>query len=357
MASLALLLAASEDAPGQGPVLKYPVGMLGDFTRDGLLIRKVLPETPAQKAGLEAGDLVQKVDGRIITTQAEFVAVINSSGGSVVLQVKKGGAGRVVRIELDLAGTAKKGPVAPYFLGVIGNFTREGLQITGVGPGTPAARIGLEKGDTIVRIDNVPMTSEAVFFRVVYNSGGIVTLHVRKANERPARLEADMRTFELGVVGDFTREGMVLGIVAPATPAAVIGLQKGDVILRIDNQQVRNQGEFKKLINNSGGTVTLLVRRGMGRPTSVTVDLMNNQLGAWCEESSEGMRVTAVVPGSPADHIGLRRGDTIVKIDEVRVRSKPELFEALRNTRGLVTLLVRSGLTGRLTSIEVDLLR
>src|SRR5262249_4405860 len=149
----------------------------------------------------------------------------------------------------------------------------------------------------------------------------------------------------------------VIGVVAPATPAAYVGLQKGDVILRIDNQPVRTQKEFDRLIRDSGGAVTLLVQRPGQRPTRVEVELMNNQLGAWCEPAGEGMRVTAVVPGSPAEIIGLQRGDTLLKIDDQRVRSQAELVRALRTARGLVTLVYRQAQTDRIVKIDVDLAR
>jgi S1-C subfamily serine protease len=69
------------------------------------------------------------------------------------------------------------------------------------------------------------------------------------------------------------------------------------------------------------------------------------------------MRITAIVPGGPADAIGLQRGDTLVKIDDQRLRSNTDLVRALRNARGLVTIVYRSGRTDRLVSIDVDLAR
>ena len=93
------------------------------------------------------------------------------------------------------------------------------------------------------------------------------------------------------------------------------------------------------------------------RATTVQVDLANNPLGAWCEPSKEGMRITSTVPNGPADAIGLRRGDTIVKIDDEKVRSNAELVNALRNARGLVTMVVRDGRTDRLVKVDVDLAR
>jgi S1-C subfamily serine protease len=355
LAVLTGVLAAG--APAAAQEFKYPVGMLGKYTADGMLVQKVISGTPADKAGLQSGDLICKVDGRLISNQQDFADVINTSGGQVVLAVKKGGNGRVQRVGLDLTGTSKNGPPPPYFLGVIGRFTPDGLLIGTAIPGTPAARANLDKGDLIARINNLPVVTQADFFTVLYNSGGSVTLQVKKASGRLVKLDVSLTTYELGALGEFTRDGVIIGVVAPGTPAAYAGLQKGDMILRIDNQPVRTQKDFDRLVNNSGGAVTLLVQRPGGRPTRMEVELMNNQLCAWCEPVNEGMRITAIVPGGPADAIGLQRGDTLVKIDDQRLRSNTDLVRALRNARGLVTIVYRSGRTDRLVSIDVDLAR
>jgi S1-C subfamily serine protease len=353
--TLACLAGAASPAPGQD--LKYPVGMLGKYTADGMLLQKVIPDKPADKAGLQSGDLILKVDGRLITNQSDLADVINSSGGQVVLVVKKASSGRICRVGLDLTGTNKQGPPAPYFLGVVGRFTPDGLLVANAIPGTPAARLGLDKGDLLVRIDGVPAITQADFFAVLYKSGGSVTLQVRKANGRLLKLDADLTTYELGTGGEFTKDGLLIGVVAPGTPAAYTGLQKGDLILAIDNQPVRNQKDFDRLIKNSGGAVTLLVQRPGQRATRLQVELTNNPLGAWCEPATEGMRLVAVVPGSPAEAIGLERGDILVKIDDQRVRSNADLLSALRSARGLVTLVVRKGQTNRLVKLDVDLAR
>ena len=124
-----------------------------------------------------------------------------------------------------------------------------------------------------------------------------------------------------------------LSTVAPATPAAYAGFQKGDMILRIDNQPVRSQKEFDRLIDNSGGAVTLLVQRLGQWPALLELELMNNQLCAWCEKSTEGMRITAVVAGGPADNAAMAA--TIV--DKVR----PGMAIYDQETFGPITTVVR----------------
>jgi S1-C subfamily serine protease len=355
LATLAAVLALASMATAQE--IKYPVGMFGKYTADGMLIQKVNPGTPADKAGLQSGDLILKVDGRLITNQDDFAGIVNTSGGQIVAVVKKGTGGNVTRVGLDLTGTSKWGPPLPYFLGVLGTFTRDGLLIGTAIPGTPAVKAGLEKGDLIVRIDNQLIATQNDFFSALYRSGGSVTLQVRKAGGRLVKQDVSLTTYELGALGQFTRDGMTVGVVAPATPAAYVGLQKGDVIQRIDNQAVRSQKEFDRLINNSGGAVSLQVQRVGQRPALLEVELMNNPLCAWCEKSSEGLRITATVPGGPADLLGLQRGDTLVKIDDQRLHSNADLIRALRGARGLVTIVYRQGQTNRLVTIDVDLAR
>src|SRR5207253_4310373 len=83
--------------------LRYPVGILGKFTPQGMLVQVVQNGSEAARAGLQRGDLIVKIDGSTITNQADFVQVINSSGGSVVLSVRKASTNRLARVELNLA--------------------------------------------------------------------------------------------------------------------------------------------------------------------------------------------------------------------------------------------------------------
>jgi S1-C subfamily serine protease len=68
------------------------------------------------------------------------------------------------------------------------------------------------------------------------------------------------------------------------------------------------------------------------------------------------VRIISVTPGTPAASLGLERGDIIVKVDNTRVRTNRQLNEALKNSGGAATLLVRKGgQLGQLTKLEVVL--
>ncbi len=352
---VALALAASTAG---AQTFKYPLGAHGKYTPEGMLIQTVNSGSPLEKVGLQKGDLILKVDGQLITNQDDLAGVINTSGGSVVLVIRKGGTGKAVRITADLDGRGK-GIWAPYLLGVIGQFTKDGMLVATTIPGTPAAAAGLGKGDLIGRINNQPIRTQEELYAVLNASGGAATLLVRNGRTgRVGTIDVDLTTYELGALGEFTRDGMVVATVAPATPAERCGLQKGDLIVRIDNQPIRTQDDFNAIINGSGGSVILTVRKAPnGRAVQFPVELMNNPLGAWCEPVQEGMRVTAVVTSSSADRIGLDRGDVILKIDDQRVRSQQDLLAALFNSGGFVSMAVRKGQSGRVVKLEADLAR
>src|SRR5262249_56941218 len=87
LAGLALLLAV---APARAQELRYPLGLRGQFTSQGMVVQVVQAGSPAAVAGIQRGDLITKVDSTIVTNQADLVSVINSSGGSVVFTVPHG---------------------------------------------------------------------------------------------------------------------------------------------------------------------------------------------------------------------------------------------------------------------------
>jgi S1-C subfamily serine protease len=55
---------------------------------DGVLVVKVLPNTPAAKSGIRSGDVVVEVDGQPITNAGQMQAVVDSSAVGQVLKLK-----------------------------------------------------------------------------------------------------------------------------------------------------------------------------------------------------------------------------------------------------------------------------
>jgi S1-C subfamily serine protease len=71
-------------------------------TDRGLLVLRVAPDTPAAKAGLQAGDVILRVDGRTVERVRDFrTAIGRASDRSAELEVVQRGRNRTVRMGWD----------------------------------------------------------------------------------------------------------------------------------------------------------------------------------------------------------------------------------------------------------------
>ena len=128
----------------------------------GALIAGVLENQPAEKAGLQPGDVVTKVDGRPCTGGTQLVNYIASRrpGASIELEVNRAGKSLQVRVDLqertdaamalfksgDLFG-AEMVPVTPETAQRFGYAgLRSGLIVTAVQDGSIAAQAELQVG-------------------------------------------------------------------------------------------------------------------------------------------------------------------------------------------------------------------
>jgi putative serine protease PepD len=82
-------------------------GYLGVATGDarngsGATVASVQPGSPAERAGLQQGDVIKKIDGKAVTSSEDVVSAISgrSAGTKVTLDVQRGGSSRSVSVTL-----------------------------------------------------------------------------------------------------------------------------------------------------------------------------------------------------------------------------------------------------------------
>ncbi|MEP6739947.1 MAG: Do family serine endopeptidase [Caldimonas sp.] len=183
----------------------------------GALVRTVEAGGPAEKAGVEAGDIIAKVDARPVETAGELPRLVGAikPGAKAILQVFRRGSYRdltVVVGEMEAERTVAKRtpdrdnakpPAAVSSLGLaVSDLTdpqkRELKVKNGVRVDTvegAAKRAGVAEGDVVVTIDNVEVTSAKQFDAAVakLDKAKPVTLLVRSGEVakflilRPAR--------------------------------------------------------------------------------------------------------------------------------------------------------------------------
>ena len=120
-----------------------------------VLVTTVYPDSPAEKAGLESGDLVYKADGRPIHSRADLNAYLAQSpeGGSLHLDLYRG----TKTIELDLQTSAlPEGfieKLVAEVLGVTLDVESGAVVIREIREGGVFDQAGLQVGDAIVAVN------------------------------------------------------------------------------------------------------------------------------------------------------------------------------------------------------------
>ncbi len=124
----------------------------------GAVVSSVDPGSPAQRAGVQQGDLISHVGGSQVEDAEDFEVRMRSYPANATLVLGVFRAGR--RLELSLQPTEFPLKMAEGLawdrLGLKLRAVQGGLVIAAVRPGSPAAEVGLAPGDAVLRINNQP---------------------------------------------------------------------------------------------------------------------------------------------------------------------------------------------------------
>ena len=131
--------------------------------RRGVVVAEVESKSPAQAAGLARGDAITKVDGREVASRDEFEQRIedHAEGDRVTLTLRRDGRDEDVRLAAAAFPVARADELAWQLLGLEAVADDEGLVVRRVRSGSPAARIGVQKGDRLLGLGGTPLRSVA----------------------------------------------------------------------------------------------------------------------------------------------------------------------------------------------------
>lgn len=163
----------------------------------GAIITEVEPDTPAERAGLEAGDVIVAVNDRAIRDSADLRNQIGliPVGADLELEILRDSQQQSIEARLDAAvSTAAFGDgTLPKLAGAAFQDLQPGMQLHGevegvfvasVEPGSPAARHGLRSGDVITAINRKPVTSVAELERTLKATKSALALSIVRGNGR-----------------------------------------------------------------------------------------------------------------------------------------------------------------------------
>ncbi|GAB4266098.1 MAG: hypothetical protein Kow0080_07020 [Candidatus Promineifilaceae bacterium] len=158
---------------------------------DGLLIIHVVPDSPAERAGLQWGSFITAVNDTPVLEAADLTNRLQEvgAGGTVTLTMLVNGRSQTITITLNSA---------PPLLGVqvVGAggiaastsppvINRPWAQIRTVQPGTPASTAGLAEGDIVTGVDGQVVLDTAELVAVIEGKqpGTAVALTIRRGTE------------------------------------------------------------------------------------------------------------------------------------------------------------------------------
>lgn len=129
----------------------------------GALITRVFPDSAAEKAGLEVGDIIVTVNDKKITSAAELRNTIGllRSGDKVKISYIRDNKSRTATAELGsaedqlLSGADIHPGLAGASFAPASTASDSGVEVTAVEDGSPAAQRGLRAGDVITAVNRV----------------------------------------------------------------------------------------------------------------------------------------------------------------------------------------------------------
>jgi serine protease Do len=165
------------------PVTKEVAESIGLGKPAGAMVQGVEDGGPAQKAGVEAGDIVTKADGKPVERSGDLPRIIGAikPGAKTTLQVFRRGSSRelavtVAELEPEQRQRSAKGETPPgvapkAMLGMVvselSDTQRRELKVRGgvlvESVEGAAARAGLREGDVILSLDNTEITDARQF--------------------------------------------------------------------------------------------------------------------------------------------------------------------------------------------------
>ena len=177
---------------------------------EGALVSSVEPGGPADKAGLKTGDIIRRIDGRVITSSSDLPAIISLAvpGDKVALEVWRKGESQQIDAKLGnasdpaqkvakadgQAGQAGQGrlglalrPLQPDEQQTVG--TLSGLVVESVSGA--AAKAGIEPGDVVLAVNGNAVKDVEQVRAIVAKSDKSVALLIQRGGDKifvPIRL-------------------------------------------------------------------------------------------------------------------------------------------------------------------------
>ncbi len=229
--------------------------------------------------------------GALVNLRGELVgintAIIGPSGGNVGIGFAvPSNMARAVMSQLARHGEVRRGriglttqEITPELAKALGLTPSQGAVVVDVAPDSPAARVGLKRGDVVVALNGravrgssdlrnqigLMAVGEDVEFKVL-RDGRELMLRTKVESLRAAtalgnQIVAELQGATVGTIESGGKPTAVMVVeVEPDSPAWSHGLRPGDVIVAVNRRKVSNPRELVAALKAPGRAVLSVVR-------------------------------------------------------------------------------------------------
>ena len=170
----------------------------------GALVADVVPGSPGAKAGLQAGDVLTRFDGKAVDSSSALPVLVSltESGRDVSLELWRNGKRETKNIKLEARPNQEGAkakvdrssggfglslrPLTPDVRQELGIDAAQGALVSEVAPGSAAARAGLRPGDVVTEVQGKPVATPAELASALekLGSGQVVRLKVARGDSK-----------------------------------------------------------------------------------------------------------------------------------------------------------------------------
>lgn len=303
-------------------------------TGEGILVKEVIAQSGADKAGLLAGDRIVERDGMSVNSAGQIADLATfDQNGLITLGIQRGGISKSINIQKSGEGDVTG--FSNYEVIFLPRITIEDVK-----KGSATEQVGLRRGDTILRINDKP-----IYFLEDYHGAVIGETRLQYTVYRNGEI--------MNFVVDLPEERLVvISSVFPDTPAMEAGVEKGDVILSINGNAINQPADVVK--NVKGGESNLYeLKRGERVLSAMIEPNESGMIGVGLAKliSHENVELTVYSTDFPV---------SVTKIDDVvypfwvaPVKAFEEMGKLSVVTVGMFAELIRSVTTSLIVPSDV----
>ncbi|MFC0228174.1 serine endoprotease DegQ [Serratia aquatilis] len=158
----------------------------------GAFVSEVLPKSAAAKAGIKAGDILISIDEKPINSFAELRAKVGTTAPGTTLKIGLLREGKPMDVSVTLDNSQDASTNAETLTpslqgaslsnGALPNGDK-GVKIDNVEKGTPAAQIGLQKGDVIIGVNRERIENIAALRKLLEAKPAVMALNIVRGEE------------------------------------------------------------------------------------------------------------------------------------------------------------------------------